>query len=174
MSDHSQHILVLVHPGSACGSADYNLGKVNAREARENLIQTLDQWNGALLVIDGELSDELDFYPQFSRSIETALHRAKGLGLIGQRVIGNDPDQVLRITEFVTSMSEQDKADTAFTVTGAWLHPEDGTGCVGSVHQQLLALGCKSQVDDSAVSLFLETEEILTEHASPAQGSSWK
>ena len=71
----SNPILVLVHPGSACGSADMNLGKFEARAARAELAYELDYWHGTLLVIDGELSDELPWYPQLDRAITECLAR---------------------------------------------------------------------------------------------------
>lgn len=163
-------ILVLVHPGSACGSADFNLGRAIAREARETLARQISAWRGGVLVIDGELSDELVDYPSLDCSIKDGLRIAKESGHISQRVVGDDPDQVQRISEFVASLSEQDKSETAFTVTGAWFDPNDGEGCVGSVHKQLIALGCKAEVSESAVNVASEDADGLTEQPSPAHG----
>lgn len=68
-------VLVLVHPGSACGSANFNIGKFEARAARDALCSELDNWRGDVLVIDGELSDELEFYPSFDLAIRDCLQR---------------------------------------------------------------------------------------------------
>lgn len=170
MSASSREILVLVHPGSACGSANFNLGRTEGREAREGLITAIEAWQGGFLVIDSEFSDELEEYPGFDRAIKLALQAAKNRNQISQRVVGDDPDQVQRITEFVATMSDQDKDQTSFTVTGAWFDPSDGEGCVGSVHKRLLALGCKAQVDESAVNVDSEDTDGMTEQLSPAHG----
>lgn len=47
----NSQILVLVHPGSACGSADFNIGTKAAREARDGLCRELSNlfWMGILV-----------------------------------------------------------------------------------------------------------------------------
>lgn len=163
-------VLVLVHPGSACGSANFNLGRTEARAAREGLIREIDGWQGGIFIIDSEFSDEIVEYPGLDRAIAQAISTANDRGLISRRVVGDDPDQVQRITEFVSSLSEQDRTLTEFVVTGAWFDPSDGEGCVGSVHKQLLTLGCKAQVGESAVSLADEDEDEWAEQPSLGRG----
>lgn len=145
-----QDILILVHPGSACGSANFNNGYKSAEASRRELIDALNQWDGGVLVIDGDLSDELPDYPMFNRAIESALARAQEHGHISRRVMGNDPDQVDRSREFVASLPDQGKS-MRFEVTGAWYHPEDGMGCVGSVINELKKMNCQVYLGDSAV-----------------------
>lgn len=152
----SHNILVNVHPGSACGSANSNIGRSDARSARQSLVEVLDGWTGGLLVIDGEFSDELPDYPAFEQAIDRALERALGQGLISRRVLGDDPDQRDRICEFVADLPQG--AKPSFTVTGAWYHPEDGGGCVGSVIQELQRLGQQVQLCSSAVCIELSIE----------------
>lgn len=53
-------ILVIVHPGSACGSAEMNLGKDNAQVQRLDMQQLIEGWEGGVVIIDGTLSDELE------------------------------------------------------------------------------------------------------------------
>jgi hypothetical protein len=40
------HILVIVHPGSACGSADFQIEKCDAQTDRDGLCRQIDCWNG--------------------------------------------------------------------------------------------------------------------------------
>ncbi len=41
-----ERVLVVVHPGSACGSANFNIGQFEARSAREELADELTRWDG--------------------------------------------------------------------------------------------------------------------------------
>lgn len=146
----SQRILILVHPGSACGSANFNIGKSAAQAARSRLIDELDHNLCGLLVIDGDLSDELVDYPALNDAILDALKSAEEGEELSQRIFATDPDQVEGVRNFVEGLGEAAKG-IDFTVSGAWYHPEDGQGCVGSVVNELVRLGCKAKVSDDAV-----------------------
>lgn len=69
-------VLVLVHPGSACGSADFNLGSSEASDARSRLANDLALWHGDIIVMDGFLSDEIATHPALDEAIQDALRRA--------------------------------------------------------------------------------------------------
>lgn len=166
-------LLVLVHPGSACGSADFNLGKTAARFARDGLCRELADWRGALLVIDGDLSDELPTRPALQTAINDALSRAQASLCGGVRVMGSDPDQVHRIREIAGSWGHGAR-DRIITVSGAWYHPEDGSGCVGSVIQALQELGFQAQVSAQAVCLPSEDASPEVRDPSPVVGASSK
>lgn len=144
-------ILVLVHPGSACGSADFNLGTAVAQASREALIKELAQWSGGIVVIDGCSSDEIALHPSFDRAINASLARARSSGLTANRVAGDDPEQVDRIREFAER--GDDSRARSFTVSGAWYHSADGSGCVGSVVAELQRLDCDVTVSPTALDL---------------------
>lgn len=148
----SQHVLVVVHPGSACGSADFNLGKYEARSARDELVSEIKNWTGGVIVIDGDFSDELPDYPALNEAILGVLFRAKLSGQVSDRRQGQDPAQVRVIGEVIDGL-ELDLLATTFHVTGAWHiadHPTM-TGCVGSVQEELLRMGGKACVSEMAV-----------------------
>jgi hypothetical protein len=158
---YAQKILVVVHPGSVCGSADFNLGVDAGAKARQALIREIQGATGAgVIVIDGDLSDELalEKYAKLDSAIIRGLERASNQGLISTRVLGHDPDQVDRIREAVEGLSPADRA-REFVVTGAWYYESDagdadapwGEGCVGSVAAELERLGCKVQVSPHAL-----------------------
>lgn len=146
-----ESILVLVHPGSACGSANFNLGTSAAQAAREALIKELDQWSGGIVVIDGHLSDEIALHPAYDQAIRACLARAKASGQAANRVVGDDPEQVDRIREF----AERGDGSCArsYIVSGAWYHSADGSGCVGSAVMELQRLDCEVTVSPSALDL---------------------
>jgi len=143
------NVLVVVHAGSACGSANFNLGKSDGRGARDFLASFIQGWNGHVIVIDGSLCDELEFYPHLGQAITGALARARDAGLISIRRLGEDPDQIDLIKEIVVGLDLP--KDTLFEVTGAWAsHGEEG--CVNSVYDALQELGyTRATVSDSAV-----------------------
>lgn len=152
-------VLVVVHPGSACGSANSNIGKFEARAARDALVYALDHWTGGVIVIDGALSDELPGYPLFATAIEACLQRATASGQFAHRMMADDGDQAPKIIELVREHAQALQSAT-FAVSGTWYHPEDGSGCVGSVIDALRSLGCRAEVDDSAVHLCEEEDDV--------------
>lgn len=144
-------VLILVHPGSACGSADFNLGTLEAQCARQSLVRELDGWRGAIVVMDGDLSDELERYPVLDLAIDQALNRARRAGLLAERHDAQDPGQIECAARLAASLQATARSHQ-FTVTGAWVEPGNG-GCVGSVVERLRNLGCHAVVGKGAVSL---------------------
>lgn len=150
-------ILVLVHPGSAGGSANFHLGRDEARGARDCLAHELRHWRGGVIVLDGDLSDDLPSYPVFASAIDAALARARTDGHVAIRTMASDPDQMRVIKELVQQLGEP-AIQAAFTVTGAWYHPEKRY-CVGSVIDALREIGCTADACESAVCLEQEDAE---------------
>ena len=152
--NNKQEILVVVHPGSACGSGNANIGKHEARSYRESMTSDLNEWNAGVIVIDGFLSDELPDYPEFDRAIKDALSNARRRKFISRRANGcdnSDKNADDRIREIVTKMGDAAKECT-FTVTGAWYHnPKEQTGCVNGVLNVLEEMGCTAWLADSAM-----------------------
>jgi len=166
-----QTVLVVVHPGSALGSADFNLGKFEARAARDQLAQELETWEGPLLVIHGQLSEDLPDYPRLHQAIEGAVARNKAAGFAADQVRGCDEEehnQEAAAEAWVSSLAWNSQ-ETEFEVSGAWYHPEDGSGCVGGVIEHLKQLGYSAHVSPSAVELYWEEEleEDMDEEAAP-------
>jgi hypothetical protein len=155
------HLLVIVHPGSACGSADFNLGRYSARADREYLADDIAAWEGAVLVIDGFLSDELTNYPALNDSIKEALKKAKKAKLISSRQYGSDGEdrnQVVVAERFIKK-HKLDPADWQIDLTGAWM--TEDSGCVRSVMEVFNKAGYRTNVRDSA--LWDNSEEDETE-----------
>ena len=65
----SPRLLVLVHPGSTCGSADFHHGRQMATEERHHLADFIRRWEGHLVVLDNDLSDEISSYPLLQSAI---------------------------------------------------------------------------------------------------------
>lgn len=135
-------LLVVVHPGSLCGSANFNLGKSQADVERERLAWHLAAWTGDILVLDGELSDELPSYPDLAEAIKAAVKKA-ALSGFGARLEAEDPCHVeicLRAL-LATDMP----ADRPIHLTGAWYDPTpENWGCVNATMDGLLEAGFKN------------------------------
>lgn len=147
--------LVIVHPGSACGSADFNLGSDPARDARMWLCTEIDAWQGGILVIDGSNSDELPSYPTLDGALSRALDRAKAAGLLSERVFGCDDvpphqDEAVRTT-VANGWIRPDQG--VITVTGCWFDPSDESGCVNGVMDTLEELGFSVTAGEHAVTV---------------------
>lgn len=146
-------IMVVVHAGSACGSANMNLGYQLASSCRDYLAQDLDAWNGPILVIDGSLSDELADYPKLDAAIKAALKRGRKHHKLGSRIWGCD-DVAPHQTEAVTRWTKRRRlkpANCHFEVTGCWTSRLTGSGCVDDVVRALVKLGFTADIRDSAI-----------------------
>ena len=145
-------LLVIVHPGSACGSADFNLGSNFAgRAARELLAADIEVWNGALLVIDGSLSDELPRHPRLNTAILRALGTARAHRAIAERRYGDSkirPHQDETAKRFITYMKLV-PAEWHIELTGAWA--DEDTGCVSDVRDVFHENGFATHIRDSAL-----------------------
>lgn len=153
MTSNLPPLLILVHPGSACGSADFTLGRDNARDARMDLSEKLGDWSGNLLVVDGSLSTELATWPMFGGQIKQALAAAKSSGFFSGRIFACD-DETENWPEVVAAALKQAglPSETPVEVTGAWFFEDDTAGCVNAARDAATAAGfTRVHVDRSAV-----------------------
>lgn len=149
-------ILIVVHPGSCCGSANANLGHYDARACRDGLMDELRSWTGALAVIDGELSDELSVYPVFRECLENALARNGQAGFKTIRIEGDAADEFDQVeaAKAIVERLRLSPLANPVRLTGAWTHGEaDDGGCIDSIHLALQAAGFSVDVMDSAFEL---------------------
>lgn len=134
-------LLVVVHPGSACGSASFNLGWKDAVFARTRLIRDISTWRGHVLVVDGYLSDELEDRPQLQRAIRTSLSRACRDGHRHGRMKACDAsDEQWPETIAKTVVGWKLPHGTVIGVTGAWYFDDGSGGCVNATIDVLQAL----------------------------------
>jgi hypothetical protein len=148
-------ILVVVHPGSACGSATFNLGGDLARSMRDRLVAALDTWSGPVLVLDGELSDELAHYPNLDEALAGALKRAAHAGHLALRVEADDPSHVdigdHHLASWCAEIGHRPQ-DVGIVLTGAWYHDDSTAGCVNALALRLSTRHYKSiTIDDSVL-----------------------
>lgn len=150
-------ILILVHPGSLCGSANFNLGQQDARVVRKLVIEDLQCWRGSVLVLDGELSDELGDYPALQASIDDVVARAAGFG---QRIQADDPDHAQLAVAFL--QQQEVAGDVPISLTGAWYDPTGASGCINATRDALAGAGFRqlALMDSCAV---LSPYEIVCE-----------
>lgn len=146
-------VLIIVHPGSACGSADMNLGRENADIQRCDMICSINEWRGGVLVIDSDFSDELSGFgmrrewQELGNAIDQALSRASQAGGVSGRIVGNDASDFTQMEAAVQLVHDYGltPSKTPITLTGAWVH-DNGDGCVNSVRDALGPLGFEPQI----------------------------
>lgn len=128
----SNPIMIVVHPGSACGSADFNLG-LEAPSLRDQLAQEISNWPHDILIVDGELSDELQYYATMGIAIANAQDGGKKCVRVKacDMTMEQWPDHVADCFE-----REWPGGPYKLYLTGAWYH-DDGTGCVNAVAEKL-------------------------------------
>lgn len=146
--------IVLVHPGSAVGSANDQLGKSVARAEREAMAHELDGWSGHVIVIDGDFSDELPRHELFDRAIRACVDRNAAAGFLALRVYGDDNSSHMRQEDAIAAVLDEHGArlaGAAFVLTGAWWEPETSGGCVGSVLEVVRERGFTASVSDTAM-----------------------
>lgn len=126
-------LLIVVHPGSACGSADFNLGRADAEMARQRLSAQLGDWRGGILVVDGALSVELSSFGSLDTAIRKALQRARQCGNPALRLDADDetPNWAAKVARAVIQLGMPE--DSLVEVTGAWYWPDGRAGCVNAV-----------------------------------------
>lgn len=147
----SSSILVVVHPGSLCGSANHSLGKYEARGVRDEIAHALRGWVGGVVVVDSEFSDELEFYPDLDQSLADAVSRAGSAGM-GIRFYADDPEHGEAL---VRQFAQYEiPRGTNVAVTGAWYDPSGRSGCVNLAVQSLRAAGYETcSVHESAAEI---------------------
>lgn len=141
-------VLVVVHPGSACGSADFNIGRRAAGEARMAMAALMDAWTGGIVVLDGDLSDELPNYPEVSDAITRLVRRSRRSGMVSLRAMASDPDHFDAIQSIAR---EHHLGEYDIVITGAWFDPDNQEGCVNSVVDALAEIGIDAHVAEGAV-----------------------
>lgn len=131
-----------------------NLGAEAAAQCRQEMQLLVEGWQGAVAVIDGELSDELSgskrAWSEWGRAIEEALERAAGSGHLAVRVMGDDSHEYDQhaATRDLVKTHQLDPAHTTITLTGAWVD-DSGDGCVHGVREVLEKLGFEPVVSDA-------------------------
>jgi hypothetical protein len=150
ISARDQMVLVVVHPGSACGSADFNYGSREIAEwRRQLLIEEWDNWRGGAIVLDGALTDELPNYVELSRALQDLLTRAGAGNSVSLRLEAPDPEQE-GVLEAALQEIQLPKNLTTFVVTGAWLYP-GYLGCVGGVYRALQSMEYRAILSSAAL-----------------------
>ena len=138
-------MLIVVHPGSACGSTDFNLGLACGAQSRERLPQTLFRWDEKIIVIDGELSHELSSYP----TIGIPLLNAESAGRLSRvYACAGNPGWVADAVEFIKGKT---MPNGQIKITGAWHDPERHSGCVNAVAQGLKNEGLAADILPCAI-----------------------
>ncbi len=147
MSHSKRRLLVLVHPGSTCGSADFNLGVAEGRKIRAGLVCELDAWDGDVCVIDGSLSEELKFrkYSALNFAISRLLDRNLAAGHRAERRFGcaTEVFDHRDVAHELIDERELGPDVTEVTLTGAWYDPLDraGAGCINDVRKVFMEAG---------------------------------
>lgn len=144
-----QRALVVVHPGSACGSGDMNAPDTAANR-RDGLTLLVYDWPGPIYVVDGDLSDELERarYRDLGDALRTA-----STGRVDDCASGATfPGKACRWLA--------KRLDRAIPVTlaGAW-YSHDGTGCVEAMARKLREAGYSVRFEPHAI--LEDSEEIL-------------
>lgn len=170
--------LILVHPGSLCGSARAMLGKYDADAAREEILYEVSHHHGPLVIIDGSFSDELSRAE--NELIETSLARNEALGHLALRIWGCDAGEAPYIGWKPTGLAGkhavfdgQEEAACAIAdildtgqilITGAWATEDGSSGCVCSVRDALIAsLGPDRNIEISETALMEPDCDLPTE-----------
>ena len=144
-------ILVITHPGSACGSADFNLGGDGSlsRSYREGMTEQFNSWQGGVIVLSGEFDDELrrPKYRSFGNAIDALLSRTRAAGNVSIRKLAPDPENAKAITKL---LSEPANRGSEYICTGAWWYGGDD-GCVGATAAAIRAMDSPAAISDTVV-----------------------
>lgn len=156
-------LLIIVHPGSLCGSADFNLGRDEAKQVRKRIQAELASWSGSVLVLHGDLSDELANYPALESAIEDSVCRASKSALrfggFGVEVDADDPDHSEIALQEMDNLGVS--KDAPILISGAWFDPTEKSGCINALRDCLAAAEYQSlEVSRDAARLSFGNEEV--------------
>ena len=163
-----ERLLIVVHPGSLCGSADMNLDTPASQGARNAVAEDIDNHvahGGSIALLHGFLSDELPKHPTLNNSIMKAAATARAHGQIGAHRFGCDnlePRLEEGLDQIVRDLA-LDPAYTEVTLTGAWYDPVNREGCVNATQRYLQEKGFRTRVLDSAAVLTDDYEHTPSE-----------
>lgn len=153
MSNNVRNVMVIVHPGSCCGSADMNLGRYEARSLRDGLVNRLQAWTGPIFIIDGTMSDEIHWsqYEELGRAIRNAIRRARYHRHAAKREWGCDDNGPgsSGAMEALLARGEIALGDRVY-LTGAWTTNHKDWGCINGAAKVLDDAGIRNEIDDSA------------------------
>ena len=130
-----------------------NVGKIAARDARHQVARDLLKHRGSVLILHGDLSDELPSYPILQSAISRAMAFRRDLTIgFGAQVAADDPDHAQICVDELRKRNVP--KDMPIKLTGAWYVPDNSYGCVNSTRDALLAGGFTDvEVADSALSV---------------------
>ena len=158
IAGNSDPLLIVVHPGSGCGSANYSLGRAHAIEVRRALENLLAQWHGGVVIVDGTSSDELEHYP-LGGAITRSLDTARDHHAIAMRIFACD-DETAHWPEHVTDHLFDLPRSQTIVLAGAWYTPGPSIkdndrmvsrGCVNALYAQLAKAGfTRLSIDETA------------------------
>ncbi len=155
--------LFLVHPGSALGSATFNLGEARSRAARTALCNEITEWDGHLIILGGGLDGELKYYPLVAQAIASARRNARLRHRLDVTRLAEDPNQIEEAMRVATTYAIP--KDARIVCTGAWAS-RGTSGCVNSVHAALVAAGFTDvTISESAVYEDADDEAAVLEPA---------
>lgn len=147
-----QSVLIVVHPGSCCGSATFNLGRWDANASRDGLVIELDSWVGPIAVIDGDLSHELSGYPSLAVSLQEAIGRCSREGFPHLRIDGGEAnaEQLNAAAALIADRLFLSPEKHRIWLTGAWTHADDEDGCIDTIYNACADRGFMVDVRESA------------------------
>lgn len=105
---------------------------------------------GPVVVVDGDLSDELKYYPDLDKAICETLERQEKLGFSCSRIIADDNTEGSWPEDVALHVKSQFKPQK-INITGAWYYPDDSGGCVNAVCAALNDKGYLCEVLESAL-----------------------
>lgn len=126
-------LLVLVHPGSLCGSFAFNGGTEAELKA---LLAEVAAWQGTIVTIDNDLTDEIDG----DRDVRRAYDRAEA----NYEADGWADDLAAAAAEIASDY----KQATRVVLTGAWVGESGCVTCVADNLRRLLK--CPIEVSAAA------------------------
>lgn len=131
----SNELMVLVHPGSLCGSYWFNGG---TQEGLDALLAEVNEFDGQIVVIDNELKNEIES----DNEVSEAYHRAEFF------FSASGSERALRIAAGKIARGWKKCGVTKVIVTGAWVGEH---GCASCVAERLSKLmNCPVEISPNA------------------------
>lgn len=129
-------VLIVVHPGSLCGS--YHTNPAFRAATLSSLLREISEWPGAFALVHGEFHDEIGHYPNIEAALKIAAAARES------RRYEAEPTDVDLERAAIRIFQDFKLQGRHAMVTGAWADPADG--CVTAVSASLLRLGANVKI----------------------------
>ncbi len=146
-----KNILLIISPGSACGSTYHKLGYTKSGQAHEKIAKTIRNWKDDIIIIDCHVSEELSHYPLLELAIQKQQERSEHKEILFDRYECHKVKEGQWVKDIAKHIIGKRIYNQNIYVTGAWHKTEEHA--VSSLIETLRTNDVNVTLKDCAINL---------------------